>query len=91
MSRKPLNNQKLQSLQVEDIDTVLQMLNRYLNAQDIKPLLASLETLKTDPQNTAHQEQVADAFHELGPYQGAVLTYAPLLHIFSSDDPFADL
>lgn len=91
MSRKPLNNQKLQSLQVEDIDTVLQMLNRYLNAQDIKPLLASLETLKTDPQNTAHQEQVADAFHELGPYQGAALTYAPLLHIFASDDPFADL
>lgn len=91
MSRKPLNNKKLQSLQVEDIDTVLQMLNRYLNAQDIKPLLASLETLKTDPQNAAHQEQVADAFHELGPFQGAALTYAPLLHIFSSDDPFADL
>lgn len=90
MSRKPLNNKKLQSLQAEDIDTVLQMLNRYLNAQDIKPLLASLETLRTDPQNVAHQEQVADAFHELGPYQGAVLTYAPLLHIIVSDDPFDD-
>jgi len=91
LSRKPLNNKKLQSIQVADIDTVLQMLKRYLNAQDIKPLLASLETLRTDPQNAAHQEQVADAFHELGSLQGAALTYAPLLHIFASDDPFADL
>ncbi len=90
MARKSLNNQKLQSIKVADIDTVLQMLNRYLNAQDIKPLLASLEKLRTDPQNAAHQEQVADAFHDLGPYQGAVLTYAPLLHIFASDDPFGD-
>lgn len=91
MSRKPLNNEKLQSIQAEDIDTVLQMLKTYLNEQDIKPLLASLETLRTDPQNAAHQEQVANAFHELGPFQGAALTYAPLLHIFASDDPFADL
>ncbi len=90
MSRKPLNNKKLQSIQVEDIDTVLRMLKSYLNAQDIKPLLASLETLRTDPQNAAHQEQVANAFHELGPLQGAALTYAPLLHIFASDDPFGD-
>jgi hypothetical protein len=91
LPRKPLNNKKLQTIQVEDIDTVLQMLNRYLNAQDIKPLLASLETLRTDPQNVAHQEQVADAFHELGPWQGAALTYAPLLNIFASDDPLGDL
>lgn len=91
MSRKPLNNEKLKSIQAEDIDTVLQMLKTYLDAQDIKPLLASLETLRTDPQNAAHQQQVADAFYELGPLQGAVLTYAPMLHIFSSDDPFADL
>ena len=91
MSRKPLTHKKLQSIQSADIDSVLQMLTRYLNAQDIQPLLASLEILRTDPQNTAHQEQVANAFHELGPFQGAVLTYAPLLHIFSSDDPFADL
>lgn len=90
MTRKPLNNKKLQTIQAGDIDTVLQMLGRYLNAQDIQPLLASLETLRTDPQNAAHQEQVANAFYKLGPLQGAALTYAPLLHIFSSDDPFVD-
>ena len=90
MARKALNNQKLQSLKVADIDIALEMLKRYLNAQDIKPLLSSLETLRTDPQNEAHQEQVSNAFHELGPLQGAALTYAPYLHIFVSDDPFGD-
>jgi hypothetical protein len=83
-------NKKLQSIQVADIDIALQMLKQYLNEQDIKPLLVSLETLRTDPQNEAHQEQVINAFNELGPFQGAALTYAPYLHIFVSDDPFGD-
>lgn len=90
MVRKTLNNKKLQSIQPADIDIALQMLKRYLNAQDIIPLLSSLETLRTDPQNEAHQEQVLIAFSELGPLQGAALTYAPYLHIFASDDPFGD-
>jgi len=90
LSRKSLNNQKLQSIKVSDIDIALQMLKKYLNAQDISPLLAALETLRTDPQNEAHQEQVISAFDECR-LQGAVLTYAPYLHIFASDDPFADL
>ncbi len=90
MARKSLNNEKLQSIKVADIDIALQMLKTYLNAQDINPLLTSLETLRTNPQNEAHQEQVMSAFNELGPLQGAVLTYAPSLHIFVSDDPFGD-
>jgi hypothetical protein len=90
LARKSPNNRKLQSIQVADIDIALQMLKMYLNAQDINPLLSSLETLRTDPQNEAHQEQVINAFNELGPLQGAALTYAPYLHIFASDDPFGD-
>ena len=90
MVRKPPDNKKLQSIQVADIDIALQMLRTYVNAQDISPLLTALETLRTDPQNEAHQEQVINAFHELGPLQGAALTYAPYLHIFVSDDPFGD-
>lgn len=84
------NNKKLQSIKVADIDIALQMLKKYLNTQDINPLLSSLETLKTDPQNEAHQEQVINAFNELGHLQGAALTYAPYLNIFVSDDPFGD-
>ncbi len=90
MERKSPNNKKLQSIKVADIDIALQMLKRYLNAQDISPLLSALETLRTDPQNEAHQEQVINAFNELGPLQGAALTYAPYLNIFTSDDPFGD-
>ena len=90
MVRKSLNNQKLQSIKVADIDIALQMLKKYLNAQDINPLLSALETLRTDPQHEAHQEQVIKAFSELGPFQGAALTYAPYLNIFASDDPFGD-
>ena len=89
MVRKSTNNKKLQSIKVANIDTALQMLKKYLNTQDINSLLSSLETLKTDPQNEAHQEQVINAFNELGHLQGAVLTYAPYLKIFVSD-PFGD-
>ncbi len=90
MVRKAPDNKKLQSIKLDDIDIALQMLKTYLNAQDIAPLLSALETLRTQPQNEAHQVQVANAFHELGPLQGAALTYAPYLHIFVSDDPFGD-
>ena len=90
MARKAPNNTKLLSLKAADIDVALEMLKRYLNAQDINPLLSSLEALRADPQNDAQQEQVIKAFSELGPLQGAALTYAPLLHIFASDDPFGD-
>lgn len=88
--RKSLNNTKLQSIKVADIDIALHMLRLYLNAQDINGLLASLEALKTDPQNQAYQEQVIEAFNDLGPLQGAALTYAPYLNVFVSDDPFGD-
>ena len=90
MVRKSKNNKQLQSIKVADIDIALQMLRTYLASQDINPLLSSLETLKTEPQNEAYQEQVMKAFTELGPLQGAALTYAPYLNIFVSDDPFGD-
>ena len=90
MTRKSPGNNKLQSIKVADINIALQMLNKYMDAQAIKPLLSSLETLKADPQNEACQEQVISAFDELGHLQGAALTYAPYLNIFVSDDPFDD-
>lgn len=90
MARKPHNSNKLQSIKVADIDIALQMLRRYLDTPDIDPLLSSLETLKTEPQNEAYQEQVITAFNALNILQGAALTYAPYLNIFVSDDPFGD-
>ena len=79
-----------QPVKVADIDIALRMLKTHMDAQDIKPLLSALETLKTETQNEAYQVQVIDAFNDLGILQGAVLTYAPYLNIFVSDDPFGD-
>lgn len=90
MSRKLGNNKNLQSINVADIDIALEMLRQYVKKQEINPLLASLETLKTDPKNEDYQDQVINAFNELGVLQGAALTYAPYLNIFVSDDPFGD-
>ena len=81
---------KGQSINVEDIDIALRMLRTYLDNQEIEVLLSALETLKTDTQNESYQQQVVTAFNDLSFMQGAVLTYAPYLNIFVSDDPFGD-
>jgi len=84
------NANQLQSIKVADIDLAIQMLQRHMDSPDINPLLSALETLKSEPQNEACQAQVINAFNDLGFLQGAVLTYAPYLNIFVSDDPFGD-
>ncbi len=81
---------KGQPIDIADIDIALKMLKTYLDVQDISLLLSALETLKSEPQNEAYQIQVINAFDELGTLQGAVLTYAPYLNVFVSDDPFGD-
>ncbi len=90
MESKLRNNKKLQSIKVADIDIAVQMLNKYVDAEIISSLVSALETLKTEPQNVSFQENVINAFHDLGVMQGAALTYAPYLNIFVSDDPFGD-
>ena len=81
---------KAQTIKVDDIDRALGMLTTYIDSQHIAPLLSALETLKTDTQNEVLQSQVIEAFSGLGIYQGAVLTYAPYLNVFVSDDPYGD-
>jgi len=75
-------------ISIEGIDTTIQMLQRYLDAEEIKPFLTALETLKAEPENESHFRQLVTAFDALGPRQGAVLTYAPYINILLSDDPF---
>jgi len=81
---------KGQTVKVADIDIALRMLKMHMDTQDIDPLLSALETLKKEPQNEAYQAQVVNVFNDLGSIQGALLTYAPYLNIFVSDDPFGD-
>jgi hypothetical protein len=75
------NNSKLQSIKVADIDIALQMLNKYIDSEAIKPLLSCLETLKTETANEAYQEEVINAFNNLGVLQGAVsIIWFPMSH-----------
>ncbi|WP_241546765.1 hypothetical protein [Thiohalobacter thiocyanaticus] len=73
---------------VARIEDAIRMLETYLAAEDIKPFLSALEALKAEPENEARLAQVVSAFNDLGPLQGAVLTYAPYISILLSDDPF---
>lgn len=69
------------------IEEAVQMLKTYLNSEDVAPFLAALEKLGSDPSNEALQIEVLHAFQDLGPTQGAVLTYAPYVGILMSDGP----
>ena len=82
------NEKNVKPISVENIDVRIQMLERYLDAEEIKPFLTALETLKTEPENESYFRQLVTAFDDLGPRQGAVLTYAPYINILLSDDPF---
>lgn len=72
------------------IGDAIRMLETYLVAEDIKPFLSALAALKAEPENEACLTQVVNAFNDLGPMQGAVLTYAPYISILLSDDPFEE-
>ena len=75
-------------VRLDDIDQSINMLSQYLGTEEIKPLLTALEALKEGPENESYFDQLAKAFDDLGPRQGAVLTYAPYVGILLSDDPF---
>lgn len=61
------------------------MLKTYLNEDDIRPLLDSLEVLQAEPKSEIAFRKVLDVFDQLGITQGAVLTYAPYLKVVLSE------
>ena len=61
------------------------MLCSYLNADDIRPLLTALEALKETPEGKQQFDDMVQAFEELGPMQGAVLSYAPYINSLMLD------
>lgn len=81
---------KWHDIDVADIDIAIRMLRTHLDETQIAPVLTALETLRSDTQNESYRRLVAESFNTLGILQGAVLTYAPYLNIFVSDDPFGD-
>jgi hypothetical protein len=73
-----------------DIEVSIRMLNQYLESEEIECLLAALEGLKEEPESESRRARLIRAFDDLGPRQGAVLTYAPYIGILLSDDPFGN-
>lgn len=84
------NEKNAKPIRIVDIDNSIQMLEQYLDSEEIKPLLNALEALKKEPENKSNFAELAQAFDDLGPRQGAVLTYAPYVSILLSDDPFGN-
>lgn len=83
--RKPRQSK---NVDVDRIDSAIRMLGQYLESEDIGPVVAALEALRSQPNDAAHLARLAAAFDGLGPRQGAVLTYAPYIGILLSDHPF---
>lgn len=71
---------------IENIDTAIAMLEQYLDADEIRPLLAALEALKAEPENESGLDRLQESFAELGARQGAVLTYAPYVGVLLADN-----
>ena len=74
---KPVNPDRL--------DSDITMLQTYLEADDIRPLIDAVEALKAEPDNEAAFQKLVDTFNAMGISQGAVLTYAPYLKVLLSD------
>ena len=78
------------SIDVEKIDTSIQMLKMYVNEPSIDPVLAILEALKKDPGSAMLLDELSDTLTGLGIVQGAVLNYAPYIAILISYDLFGN-
>jgi hypothetical protein len=79
---------KTKSVSVEGVDNAIEMLETYVNNEEVKPLIDALKSLSQAPQDHDRLVAVATVFNQLGASQGAVLTYAPYISIMLSDDPF---
>ncbi len=86
--RKPRLDKGGKPVSAASIDSSIRMLREHLDSDEINPLIEALENLKSDPGNESNFDRLVTAFDELGPRQGAVLTYAPYVTILLSDDPF---
>jgi len=87
--QRPIKNMA-KKINLANIDETIQMLETHLDPESVQPLTSALNALKAEPQNETHLNQVVEAFNQLGPLQGAILTYAPYMSALMSDDPFGD-
>ena len=73
-----------------DIRESVGLLRRYLDEEQIAPVICALEALEKRPEDPVLLGALSQAMDTIGAMQGAVLTYAPYLLVILSDDPFGD-
>lgn len=78
------------SVSALEIEESISMLEQFLDAEALEPLLRVLRELSKNPDDDALLTRLAEIVNGLGMMQGAVLTYAPVIAGFLSDDPFSD-
>lgn len=81
---------KTKKVNIEGLENAINMIETYVQNEEVQPLVNALKSLKEDPQDHARLVEVASSFESLGFSQGAVLTYAPYIAIMLSDDPFGN-
>ena len=84
----PADISKDKTINVEEVENAISMLETYVKNEAVYSLIAALESLKLAPEDHSKLVEVATVFNELGSSQGAVLTYAPYIGILLSDDSF---
>ncbi len=87
---RPRSEQNRSTVNPARIDEAIEMLEKFVTDDEIKPLLSALEALKAEPDNPVNFDNMETAFNNLGIVQGAVLTYAPYLSILLADDPMGN-
>ena len=75
-------------IDAERIETSIVMLKRYVEEDDIAPLIDVLQSIKAAPRDQALLDQLSEVFDGLGLLQGVVLTYAPYLSTLLSKGLF---
>ena len=75
---------------IEQIDISIQMLEKYVQDDSIKPIISILNELKKNSDDESLLKKLAETLKNLGIIQGAVLTYAPYVGILVSNDLFDD-
>ena len=75
-------------IDAEHIETSIVMLKRYVEEDDIAPLIDVLQSIKAAPRDEALLDQLSEVFDGLGLLQGVVLTYAPYLSTLLSKGLF---
>lgn len=82
-----IRRKRTRPVNVEALESSIQMLSEYVDSAGIGALMDALEALREEPEDRQKLLHLAREFDALGPNQGAVLTYAPYIGVLLSDDP----